>query len=630
MSILKRNYGWLLLLFMVIAPLLAQNTCPAIVDEALTVIGDNCASLERNTACYGYHRVDSTFTAPRPPGFFSAPADRTDLLTLSTIQTYPLDMATGDFGVAVINVQANVPESLPGQGVIFLLLGDTTVTNTVTPETAAQPVPAIAVTTASETVLYSQPSLTASAQSSVAAGSPLQADGVNTTAEWVRVIDNQQIAWVQKAAITPSAELDTLPPVGPTSKTPMQAFYFTTGIGEPACHEAEATIAIQSPENITVELSVNGVDIQVGSLVTLTGHTLTVHRGGVTTSTGETIPVNQTLEFEMDDFGNILGGGQLRPITNDEFSRGVRLQQGINRVAEANEWDIQTVTLPGETPAETAEPPAETVEPPPTGPVIYIVQRNDSLFSIARRFNTSVADIIAANGIRNPCILTPGQRLIIPNPGSGFVGVSGVDCALPTAPPLIVPVIPNVLPPPPNNCADFRILSGGETELSTFRWTAVPGADQYKINFYGSDGRFVTSIFVPGSTTSTDINMGGIGTGPSFQWEVEALQNGVTVCTTGRTAAMRKPASPPVPPAPPPAFGARHTCLSLTIADVSWFNAQPNDTISIFVKDSNSSFDQTLTASGASGTVTASTGGSGIIYIIVSTSTGASATLGGC
>jgi LysM repeat protein len=44
----------------------------------------------------------------------------------------------------------------------------------------------------------------------------------------------------------------------------------------------------------------------------------------------------------------------------------------------------------------------------------YVVQAGDTLYSIARRFNTTVAAIQSANGIVNPWYISVGQRLVIP------------------------------------------------------------------------------------------------------------------------------------------------------------------------------------------------------------------------
>lgn len=53
--------------------------------------------------------------------------------------------------------------------------------------------------------------------------------------------------------------------------------------------------------------------------------------------------------------------------------------------------------------------------PPPTpSPAVYIVQPGDTLWSIARRFGTTVEAIAWVNGIVNPNYIYVGQRLIIP------------------------------------------------------------------------------------------------------------------------------------------------------------------------------------------------------------------------
>jgi murein DD-endopeptidase MepM/ murein hydrolase activator NlpD len=55
------------------------------------------------------------------------------------------------------------------------------------------------------------------------------------------------------------------------------------------------------------------------------------------------------------------------------------------------------------------------------GPV-YVVQPGDTLSSIASRFNISVDDLMAANGIADPNLLGAGQQLMIP----GLEGITGV------------------------------------------------------------------------------------------------------------------------------------------------------------------------------------------------------------
>jgi putative chitinase len=56
--------------------------------------------------------------------------------------------------------------------------------------------------------------------------------------------------------------------------------------------------------------------------------------------------------------------------------------------------------------------------PPSTGEVTYVVQRGDTLYSIARRYGSTVEAIAAANGIANPSRIRVGQTLKIPTSGS--------------------------------------------------------------------------------------------------------------------------------------------------------------------------------------------------------------------
>lgn len=59
-------------------------------------------------------------------------------------------------------------------------------------------------------------------------------------------------------------------------------------------------------------------------------------------------------------------------------------------------------------------------EEQPKGPV-YVVQEGDTLGAIARRFRVSVPELIRANDIRDPNLLSAGARLVIP----GLEGIEG-------------------------------------------------------------------------------------------------------------------------------------------------------------------------------------------------------------
>ena len=111
-----------------------DSACPALVSRALAEVGTNCDSLDRNSACYGFDQVDTAFAEAVAEDYFTVPADVSELATIQSIQTAPLNLENETWGVAVMNVQANVPNTLPGQAVTFILLGDAQVENAVAPE----------------------------------------------------------------------------------------------------------------------------------------------------------------------------------------------------------------------------------------------------------------------------------------------------------------------------------------------------------------------------------------------------------------------------------------------------------------------------------------------------------------
>jgi LysM repeat protein len=55
------------------------------------------------------------------------------------------------------------------------------------------------------------------------------------------------------------------------------------------------------------------------------------------------------------------------------------------------------------------------VRPSPTAAALYTVQAGDNLSDLAEQFNTTVEELVAANGLTDPNALQPGQTLIIPS-----------------------------------------------------------------------------------------------------------------------------------------------------------------------------------------------------------------------
>lgn len=72
-------------------------------------------------------------------------------------------------------------------------------------------------------------------------------------------------------------------------------------------------------------------------------------------------------------------------------------------------------------------PPAPQAQTSQTGTdqteAAAVVQPGDTLAAIALRYGTTVAALTATNGLNNPALIRPGQRLIIPSADDAHVGV---------------------------------------------------------------------------------------------------------------------------------------------------------------------------------------------------------------
>lgn len=79
----------------------------------------------------------------------------------------------------------------------------------------------------------------------------------------------------------------------------------------------------------------------------------------------------------------------------------------------------QVILIPGYQPGTEGETSSGTEgsEAPSAAsgePAVYVVKPGEYLTMIAARFNVSVEDLVAANGIENPNLVKPGTELIIP------------------------------------------------------------------------------------------------------------------------------------------------------------------------------------------------------------------------
>jgi hypothetical protein len=108
----------LFLMLWVTASTIAQE-CPDFVAETLADVADTCSAIARNEACYGnseLHVETDTELSFENPG---------DIISVADIDSISISGAeAGQWGVALMSLQANLPNTLPGQNVTVLLFGN--------------------------------------------------------------------------------------------------------------------------------------------------------------------------------------------------------------------------------------------------------------------------------------------------------------------------------------------------------------------------------------------------------------------------------------------------------------------------------------------------------------------------
>lgn len=265
---LFRLLWMLLMLSLLFVPVAAaQVDCPAIVRAALESVDQACTDTGRNQVCYGNIQLEAT---PREGAAlsFSQAGDLAAVTDLQGLALSSMSLTDSSWGVALIKLQANLPDTLPGQNVTFLLFGNVEIENEVgvtveMPMTASSGVNVrLRPTTAANNVI-----------GSLRAGQTVTANGRLRDSSWVRVKLEDGQGWVSADFLTTEGQLNSLLVVEADAPAygPMQAFRFSTGLADRPCAEApDSGILIQTPKGSgKVMLNANGVEIRLGSTVYL-------------------------------------------------------------------------------------------------------------------------------------------------------------------------------------------------------------------------------------------------------------------------------------------------------------------------------------------------------------------------
>lgn len=117
------------------------------------------------------------------------------------------------------------------------------------------------------------------------------------------------------------------------------------------------------------------------------------------------------------DTGDLAGAAQVAkvPAEPDEHSGGTNELPG-DEPARRDAGETTAAQVASPSPAATAKPATQVPSDAPSGEKVYVVQKKDTLYSLAKANGVTVKEIMEANGLKDESFIWSGQKLIIPAP----------------------------------------------------------------------------------------------------------------------------------------------------------------------------------------------------------------------
>ncbi len=560
MSMQMRARRWFILLELVsclafgIASVAAQDdSCRLLVERALTELGWNCAETPTGAACYGHDFIAATFAAEND--FFN-PADQAPAAELLSLSSSPANISTGDWGIAQLNLPADLG-SVAGvdaqTGLTLLLLGEAELLNLrLSPE-------------------VKPPELTFR-------GEPHNAPCDEAT----------------NALILHSAR-------GLLTKVDINGVHL----------DFDGSIIAQQPAvNIITFIVVEG-QLVSQNMNTSAGQALSIllDDEGVAQAYIPTrdASVRELKLFDVVEMALVALRGEGIPAPAPEDAGETdSIKEEVDADAEATE----EVSAPSQVTSAVAEesvseevPPEESVgEEEEVGAedgacqagqlVRHTITSGETLFAIAQAYNSRVSDIVARNNVANVDLIQVGEELLIPcdsrEPGQTTMGTlpavnraSGAVC----------------------DSLNLDTVVAGEG-MRTFNWSPVSGASSYAVSVW-KDRLEIARYESAGAGTSLT---GALPTGAElpFSWSVEVWQGDTILCTSA--AALldvdATETSGPVDPVPLGPVAISWICLAPGEIAVVWENMPAEtETLTIAYRNRSGGRKQPLAVPGQDGRV---------------------------
>ena len=188
--------------------------CTPLVTAALQSVQEVCADTGRNQACYGNDLIEAQFQ----PGFstvpFSEPGETIDVAGLRTLQSSSADPASQVWGITLMRLQANLPDTLPGQTITMIVLGGTQVENAIAANPNAQ---IVELTAQTDSVVRAAPAAEGQIVGVLVMDDSATVLGKSPDGLWLRVEladRDQRLGWIPAAAAQ-TIDVAALPVIDP-------------------------------------------------------------------------------------------------------------------------------------------------------------------------------------------------------------------------------------------------------------------------------------------------------------------------------------------------------------------------------------------------------------------------------
>lgn len=285
------------------------DACNSMVEEALRLIAARCLDVGRNEACYGNSAISATLNDDALA--FETPGDIIPVNAIDALITRPINPDLQEWGVAMLNLQADLPDA--DDSVQILVFGGAQMTPTMTQLAADTPTCHFTNSSGHNLNLRAGPGENFGVFDVLDQDDTLLIYGRSADGAWLR----SSRGWVYAADGTldcdTSGELRLIENSQDLYSAPMQSFTLRVD-DEARCDAVPSGLLIQSPTGQTANLQINNVELKIGSTAFVTVDkdrqfmTVSSLDGNVDVVNGNVpLPEGGQVQIPLDDEGGYSG-----------------------------------------------------------------------------------------------------------------------------------------------------------------------------------------------------------------------------------------------------------------------------------------------------------------------------------